>query len=47
VGVFQRRSYLVTVRNSASAGYTSLKVYLSDGQGHSEDLTVIHAYGVR
>jgi hypothetical protein len=40
-------SYLVTVRNSASAGYTSLKVYLSDGQGHSEDLTVIHAYGVR
>jgi hypothetical protein len=39
--------YLITVRNSASAGYTSLKVYLSDGHGHSEDLTVIHAYGVR
>jgi hypothetical protein len=39
--------YLISVRNSATAGYTSLKVYLSDGHGHSEDLTVIHAYGVR
>ena len=39
--------YLISVRNSASAGYTSLRVYVSDGRGHSEDLTVIHAYGVR
>jgi hypothetical protein len=39
--------YVIAVRNSASAGYTSLRVYISDGHRHSEDLTVIHAYGVR
>jgi hypothetical protein len=39
--------YVVSVRNSATAGFTSLKLYVSDGSGHSEDLTVIRAYGVR
>ena len=39
--------YLVTVRNASAAGFTSVKVYVNDGHCDSEDLTVIHAYGVR
>jgi len=39
--------YLVFIRNAAAAGYTSLRVYVADGRGNSEGLTVIHAYGVR
>ena len=39
--------YVVFVRNASQAGYTSLKVYVADGHGNSERLTVIHAYGVR
>ena len=39
--------YLVSVRNASAAGYTSLKVYVADGHGNSEGLTIIHAYGVR
>lgn len=39
--------YVVTIRNASTAGFTSLKVYVADGHGNSEDLTVIHAYGVR
>jgi hypothetical protein len=39
--------YVITVRNRRAAGFTSLRVLVSDGHGNSEDLTVIHAYGVR
>jgi len=39
--------YLFSARNASAAGFTSVKVYVSDGHGDSEDLTVIHAYGVR
>jgi hypothetical protein len=39
--------YVVSVRNSASAGFTSLRVLASDHHGNSEQLTVIHAYAVR
>jgi hypothetical protein len=39
--------YVVSVRNGSAAGYTSLRVYVADGHGNSEGLTVIHAYGVR
>jgi hypothetical protein len=39
--------YVVSIRNASSAGFTSLKVYVADGHGSSEQLTVIHAYGVR
>jgi hypothetical protein len=37
--------YVVSVRNAASPGFTSLRVLV--GHGDSEDLTVIHAYTVR
>ena len=39
--------YLFAVRNASAAGFTSVKVYVNDGHGDSEDLTVLHAYGVR
>jgi hypothetical protein len=39
--------YVVSIRNASAAGFTSLKVYVADGRGNSEELTVIHAYGVR
>jgi hypothetical protein len=39
--------YAVSIRNASAAGFTSLKVYVADGHGSSELLTVIHAYGVR
>jgi hypothetical protein len=39
--------YVISVRNAKAAGFTSLRVYVSDGHGNSEELTVIHAYGVR
>jgi len=38
--------YVVSIRNASTAGFTSLKVYVDDGHGNSEELTVIHAYGV-
>jgi hypothetical protein len=39
--------YVLSVRNSQQAGFVSLRVYVKDGSGNSESLTVIHAYGVR
>jgi hypothetical protein len=39
--------YVLSVRNAAAAGFTSLRIYVSDGHGASEELTVIHAYSVR
>jgi hypothetical protein len=39
--------YVVSIGNASTVGYTSLKVYVADGHGSSEQLTVIHAYGVR
>jgi hypothetical protein len=39
--------YVVAISNASVAGYTSLKVYVANGHGSSEELTVIHAYGVR
>jgi hypothetical protein len=39
--------YVVAIRNASAAGFTSLRIYVADGHGNSEDLTVIHAYGVR
>ena len=39
-------TYVLSVTNAASAGYTSLRVYVVDSHGTSEELTVIHAYGV-
>jgi hypothetical protein len=38
--------YLLSIRNAKAAGFTSLRLYVSDGHGNSEELTVIHAYGV-
>jgi hypothetical protein len=39
--------YVFSVRNPREAGFVSLRVYIKDGSGNSESLTVIHAYGVR
>ncbi|HEY2314590.1 MAG TPA: hypothetical protein VGH96_13325 [Streptosporangiaceae bacterium] len=39
--------YVVSVKNASAAGFTSLRIHVGDRQGNSEDLTVIHAYGVR
>jgi hypothetical protein len=39
--------YVFSVRNPQQAGFISLRVYVKDGSGNSESLTVIHAYGVR
>jgi len=38
--------YLLSIRNARASGFTSLRLYVSDGHGNSEELTVIHAYGV-
>lgn len=38
--------YVFSVRNGKAAGFTSLRLYVSDGHGNSEDLTVIRACGV-
>ncbi|HUC26551.1 MAG TPA: hypothetical protein VMA73_27935 [Streptosporangiaceae bacterium] len=38
--------YLFSIRNAKAAGFTSLRLDVSDGHGNSEELTVIHAYGV-
>jgi hypothetical protein len=39
--------YVLSVHNPQQAGFVSLRVYIKDGSGNSESLTVIHAYGVR
>jgi hypothetical protein len=39
--------YVFSVRNPQQAGFVSLRLYVKDGSGNSESLTVIHAYGVR
>jgi hypothetical protein len=39
--------YVLSVRNAAAAGFTSLKIDVGDRHGSSENLTVIHAYAVR
>jgi hypothetical protein len=39
--------YVLSVRNPHQAGFVSLRIYVKDGSGNSESLTVIHAYGVR
>jgi hypothetical protein len=39
--------YVVSVRNSPSAGFASLRVLAGDHRGNSEELTAIHAYAVR
>jgi hypothetical protein len=38
--------YVISVRNARSAGFTSLRIYIADHAGNSEELTVIHAYGI-
>ena len=38
--------YLFSIRNAKASGFTSLRLYVSDGHGNSEELTVIHAYRV-
>jgi hypothetical protein len=38
--------YVLYARNAATAGYASLRVYVTDSRGNYERLTVIHAYGV-
>jgi hypothetical protein len=43
----QGNHYVLSVRNPQRAGFVSLRVYVEDGSGNSESLTVIHAYGVR
>lgn len=39
--------HVVSVKNASAAGFTSLRIYAGDRHGNSEELTVIHAYGVR
>jgi hypothetical protein len=39
--------FLISVRNAASPGFTSLRVLAGDRHGNSEQLTVIHAWAVR
>ena len=39
--------YVLSVRDPQHAGFVSLRVFVKDGSGNSESLTVIHAYGVR
>jgi hypothetical protein len=39
--------YVISVRDPRQAGFVSLRLYVKDGSGNSEQLTVIHAYGVR
>ena len=39
--------YVISVRDPRQAGFVSLRLYVKDGAGNSELLTVIHAYGVR
>ncbi|HYK29768.1 MAG TPA: hypothetical protein VEV61_17505 [Streptosporangiaceae bacterium] len=39
--------YVLSVRNASAVGFTSLRVFVADGHGNSENLTVIHAYRVR
>ncbi len=39
--------YVFSVRDPRQAGFVSLRVYVRDGAGNSELLTVIRAYGVR
>lgn len=39
--------YVFSVRDPRHAGFVSLRVYVRDGAGNSELLTVIRAYGVR
>jgi hypothetical protein len=39
--------YVLSVRDPQHAGFVSLRLYVRDGSGNSESLTVIHAYGVR
>jgi hypothetical protein len=38
--------YVFSVRNAKAAGFTSLRLYVSDRHGNSEELTVVHAYAV-
>jgi hypothetical protein len=38
--------YVFSVRNAKAAGFTSLRLYVSDRHGNSEELTVVHAYRV-
>ena len=38
--------YLFSIRNAKASGFTSLRLYVTDGHGDSEELTIIHAYGV-
>ena len=38
--------YVLYVGNAATSGYTSLRVYVADKHGESEELTVIDAYGI-
>jgi hypothetical protein len=39
--------YVFNVRDPRQAGFVSLRVFVRDGAGNSELLTVIRAYGVR
>jgi hypothetical protein len=39
--------YVLSVRDPGHAGFVSLRIYVRDASGVSEQMTVIHAYGVR
>jgi len=39
--------YVLSVHDPRKAGFVSLRIYVRDSAGASEQMTVIHAYGVR